>query len=212
MPICPVLIFFDEELIAERLNDWLFQYNYATAIGSMDATNTHDGDVYELFGFDWDDPIFQEYWYTPEDMPISQADLSDTHASDPKGVNKEHLQKIRIIYEDEARRTLKMTTKLNMQDADSNLSYTFGSNDQMLRYKRIKSFFSTDTFFRNNSTRGYICMQLFVSDKGFVRVYDMKSKAKFPLALRLFTKWVGVSNAFILGPSGDQTLAVVHAF
>ena len=82
----------------------------------------------------------------------------------------------------------------------------------MLRYKRISSFFFTDTFFGKKSIHGYTCMQLFVSDKGFVKVYGMKSKGQFPLALKLFTKGVGVPNTFILDPSGEQMSNEVRAF
>ena len=75
-----------------------------------------------------------------------------------------------------------------MQDVDSNLSHDIISNDQMLRYKHIKYFFFTDTLFGKKSARGYICMQLFVSDKGFFKVYGTKNKAQFPQELRLLTK------------------------
>ena len=70
----------------------------------------------------------------------------------------------------------------------------------MLRYRRIKSFFYTDTFFvtkKAASNRGYICMQLFVSDQGYVYVVAMKSVSKFPKALKMFAKEVGVPEAII---------------
>ena len=54
--------------MAERLNDRLVQYNYATDIGSTDAANTQDDYVCEFFGFNLYDPAFQEYWYTPDYM------------------------------------------------------------------------------------------------------------------------------------------------
>ena len=57
--LASVNIFFDEELMAGSLNDRLVQSKYATDIGSMDADNTQDGDVCELFGFDLDDTAFQ---------------------------------------------------------------------------------------------------------------------------------------------------------
>ena len=81
-----------------------------------------------------------------------------------------------------------MTTKFNIQDADSNLSRALSSNDQMLRYKCINSFLSTDTFFGKKSARRYIRTQLFVSDKGFVKVNGMKIKDQLPQALGFFTK------------------------
>ena len=55
-------------------------------------------------------------------------------------------------------------------------------------------------------------MQLFVSDKVFIKVYGMKSKSEFPQALKLFSKEVGVPNDFTLDPSGEQTSNVVGAF
>ena len=55
-------------------------------------------------------------------------------------------------------------------------------------------------------------MQLFVSDKVLIKVYGMKSKSEFPQALKLFSNKVGVPNAFILDPSGEQTSINVCAF
>ena len=80
-----VNICFDEELMAKILNDGIVHSKYATAICITDATNTQDGDVCEVFFFKLDDTAFQEYWYTPEDMPNPQADLYDTHTSKTKG-------------------------------------------------------------------------------------------------------------------------------
>ena len=93
-----------------------------------------------------------------------------------------------IIAEDEARRTLKVTTQFNIQDADSNLSRDISSNVRMLRYKRINSFLFTDAFFGKKRARGHICMQLFVSEKLFFKVYSMKSKAQFPQAVMFSQK------------------------
>jgi len=78
----------------------------------------------------------------------------------------------------------------------------------MLRYKRINTHFFTDTFFvtrRATSSRGHTCMQLFVSDKGFVFVVPMKSKGEFLDAFKMFTKEIGVPDALIIDPSGEQT-------
>ena len=105
------------------------------------------------------------------------ANVGATSASKPRGVTAETLSKIwRIDYETAAR-TLKVTTQLNHQGGNETLSRHFGTNDRMLRYKRIKSEFYTDTFFvtgKARSIRGYTCMQIFVSDKGFVKVYPMR--------------------------------------
>ena len=70
----------------------------------------------------------------------------------------------------------------------------------MLRYRRIKSFFFTGTFFvtkKAASSLGYTCMQIFVSDMGYVYVTAMKSVSKFSKAPKLFAKEVVVPEAII---------------
>ena len=47
------------------------------------------------------------------------------------------------------------------------------------------------------SSRGYSCMQIFVSDKDYVYVSKMKSVREPPKALKMFSKEVGVPEAFI---------------
>ena len=145
-------------------------------------------------------------------MPNPQAVLYATHASKPKRLNTDHLQKIWIISEDESRHNLEVATQLNIQDSDSNPSCSLSSNDRMLTYKRINSLFFTDTLFGKMSARGYICMQLFVSYKRFFKFYCMKNKAQLTQALKLFTKEVFVLNAFLLEPWGKHMLAIFHAF
>ena len=78
----------------------------------------------------------------------------------------------------------------------------------MLRYKRINTHFFTDTFFvtkKAKSIRGNTCMQLFVSDKGFVFVVPMKARSEFSDALKLFAKEIGVPTQLIMDPSGEQS-------
>ena len=85
----------------------------------------------------------------------------------------------------------------------------------MLRYRRIQSYFFTDTMFVTKpakSTRGNICMQLFVSDKGFIAVYPMKTKSDFLDSLHLFCKEVGVPVSLVVDPSGEQTSRLVRRF
>ena len=75
------------------------------------------------------------------------AFTSAYHAEKSKGVDNELLQKIWRIDSDTAKHTINTTTQLNRQDINSKLSRNFGTNDRMLRYRRLKSFFFTDTFF-----------------------------------------------------------------
>ena len=133
-------------------------------------------------------------------------ELKAAHAESAKGVTAEHLSKVWKISEEEASRTLEQTTQLNKQDADASLARRFGTNDRMLRYRRINSLFYTDTFFAKKvvSKRGYSMMQLFVSDKGFVKVYGMKSEREFINALKLFCKEVGAPTAIVVDPHASQ--------
>ena len=116
-----------------------------------------------------------------DDKDDSIFELSAAHADTPKGVTAEHLSKFWRISDEAAQQTLDVTTQLNKQYVNASLSRRFGTNDQMLRYKRISSLFYTDTFFSSKviSKRGFSMMQIFVSDKGFVKVYGMKSEKEF---------------------------------
>ena len=143
------------------------------------------------------------------------ADASSAHAAPPKGVSAETLTKVFRIDRDMARKTLELNTQLNRRDATSSLSRNFSTNDRMLRYKRLDSFFFTDTFYvtkRAKSKRGNLAMQLFVSDKGYVFVVPMKSESEFPLALKLFAKEVGVPEYLIADSARAQKSKEVVRF
>ena len=139
---------------------------------------------------------------------------SAAHVDTPKGVTASQLSKVWCISEEDAKRTLDVTTQLNKQDADASLARRFGTNDRMLRYRRINSLFYTDTFYSKKvvSKRGYSMMQLFVSDKGFVKVYGMKSEREFPDALKLFCKEVGAPTAIVVDPHQSQKSDKVRQF
>ena len=129
-------------------------------------------------------------------------------ASRRKGVLPDHFAKVLRIDVKVAKKTLEITTQLRKQEVDGHLTQNFLTNDRMLRYWRINTHFFTDTFFvtkKAKSTRGNTCMQLFVSDKGFVFVVPIKSKAEFPDALKLFAKGIGVPTQLIMDPSGEQS-------
>ena len=77
----------------------------------------------------------------------------------------------------------------------------------MLRYKRINTHFFMDTFFVTAKAvleRKNTCMQLFVSDTGFMYVYSMKSKSEIPMAVKPFAKEIGVPISLIINPEGTQ--------
>ena len=61
----------------------------------------------------------------------------------------------------------------------------------MLQYRRIKSYFFTDTFFvtkKAASSRGYTCMKIFVSDKGYVFIAAIKSVSGEDLQVKLMLR------------------------
>ena len=106
---------------------------------------------------------------------IPTVQVASTTAGKSRGITAEMLSKIWRIDHKMAEKTLQLTTQLNRVGADgSSLSRHFGTNDRNIRYRRIKSWFYTDTLFvtgKAKSTRGHSCMQLFVSDKGYVKVF-----------------------------------------
>ena len=181
---------FNDELLSEMVTSRASKGKLAMEAGSVRLN--------DMFSED-DDLIFES---------------SAAHVDTPKGVTAAQLSKVWCISEEDAKRTLDVTTQLNKQDADASLARRFGTNDRMLRYRRINSLFYTDTFYSKKviSKRGYSMMQLFVSDKGFVKVYGMKSEREFPDALKLFCKEVGAPTAIVVDPHQSQKSDKVRQF
>lgn len=55
-------------------------------------------------------------------------------------------------------------------------------------------------------------MQILVSDKGFEKVYRMKSLKDIPAAIKLFAKEVGAPNAVVCDPQANQKSQEVKDF
>ena len=122
----------------------------------------------------------------PDSILEMQASLSSLAADKSVGVDLATLSKLWLISEPLAQGAIDQNTQLCRHYADNTLSRQFSTNDRMLRYRRIQSVFFTDTMFATSkakSTRGNTCFQVFVSDKGFVAVYPMKSQSDFETAL-----------------------------
>jgi hypothetical protein len=132
-----------------------------------------------------------------------------------KGVNAELFAKVWCIPHDEAAQTLKVTTQSLQHDPDSSLSRNVGTNNRAVRYRKIKSFFFSDTLFvtgTGKSSQGNICAQLFVSDKGFVAIYPMTKQSDYFLALKQFAKDVGAPDVLVCDPHPAQTKREVREF
>ena len=85
----------------------------------------------------------------------------------------------------------------------------------MLRYRRINSYFFTDTLLVTKSAkslRNNLYLQVFFSDKSFVEVYCMELNSDFEDALHLFCKEIGVPISLVVDPSGEQTSKAVRKF
>ena len=168
--VSPVL---DPVMLASSLDERGAIRRFATSIGS---TNAHHEKY--LFDIMLDD--------VNEVSAIGELDFefftaSATHAEASKGISAEQLSKVWRIDLDSATRTLDITTQRCKRSDDPTLSRNYSTNDRMLRYKRIHQHFFMDTFFATKkagkSSRNYTCMQLFVTDKGFVFVVPIKSKS-----------------------------------
>ena len=106
------------------------------------------------------------------------GNISTTTASCCSGVTPDHLLKLLRIDIEAAKKTLECTTQLRKQEVEGPLTRNFSTNNRMLQYKCINTHFFIDTFSitkKGKSTCGNTCMQLFVSDKGFVFVVPMKA-------------------------------------
>jgi hypothetical protein len=81
------------------------------------------------------------------------ATIQAVSAGRLKGVSAEHLSKVWCITHDDAACTLGVTTQSLCQNPDSSLSRNVGTNDQAVRYRKIKSFFFVDIVFVKSAAK-----------------------------------------------------------
>eukprot|EP00957_Ditylum_brightwellii_P115037 8774555-Ditylum_brightwellii.AAC.1 len=74
----------------------------------------------------------------------------------------------------------------------------------------MDSFFATKK--ARKSTRANTFCKLVVTDKGFVHVVPLKSKAEVLLEVKLFAKEVGALDALICDAAGEQISHPMRAF
>ena len=190
---------FEPEVLVATMDDSVQRSKVAMAMGSM-TVNNMGCELFEAVEAAVADAI---------------ATISAVTAGNTTGVSAAHLSKIFRISHDEAERTLDATSQLNCQDANSSLARNFGTNDRMLRYRRIDSIFFTDTLYvtaKAKSTRQNIGAQLYVSDKGYVAVYPVRETKQFLDTLRLFAKEVGAPKILVLDPHPTQKKKEVQNF
>ena len=124
----------DEKLLDCALSDRLELSKIAMAIGSLTA-NCGSCELFE-------DNMEQSVTRT-------RAAIGSTTAGHPKGVTPELLSKIWTIPFKMAEETLRVTSQLNIHCKNTSLARNLGTHDRMSRYRRIKSQFFIDTFFRH---------------------------------------------------------------
>jgi hypothetical protein len=135
------------------------------------------------------------------EIDLDEIMISAAHAGQTTGLTAANLAKTWRINLESAERTIDITSQHSERKDNPTLSRNYGTNNRMLRYKRVHEYFFMDTFFATKkvgkSSRGHNCCQLFVTDKGFVYVVPMKSKSEVLQALKQFAKEIGAPDAII---------------
>ena len=153
---------------------------------------------------------------TKGELDLDDFLVSAAHARRTQGMDAAHLSKVWKISLEQAERTLDITTQTSVRTNDPKLSRNYGTNDKMLRYKRINEYFFMDTFFATKkagkSSRQNTCCQLFVTDKGFVYVVTMTSKSEVLQAVKEFAKEIGAPEAIICDAAREQKSKSLRKF
>ena len=124
----------DGKLLDAALSDRMEISKFAMAIGS---TTANKGGC-ELFLADLDELLadIAEVW----------TETGFTTAGGPKRVTTDMLSNIWTISHEMAVKTIKLTIQLNQEGENTSLARHLGTNDRMLRYRRIKPHFSLTPF------------------------------------------------------------------
>jgi hypothetical protein len=125
-----------------------------------------------------------------------------------QGVKPEHPLKIWRIDIETAKIALDTTAQTSVRTDDPKIAKNYGTNDRMLRYKRINDYFFMDTSFATKmagkSSRGYSCCQLFVTNKCCVYGVPMRSKKEVLQAVKQFAKEIDAPDAIIADAAREQ--------
>jgi hypothetical protein len=164
-----------------------------------------DGDDSSIGDGDALDDLFDEA--KRGNIDLDEVMLSATHVQKTRGVDANHLSKIWRIDLKTAERTLEITSQSSKRVDNPTLLRNYGTNDTMLRYRRISKYFFMDTFFATKkagkSTRNNTCCQL---------VVPLKTKANVLDAVKQFAKEIGAPDALIFDMSGEQTSQPMRKF
>ena len=204
-----------------NINPILVQSSLSALLAERRTVGAFCASIGSTMGWE-NDILFPEYQcQASDDSDIDDIELDalmvcSTQAVSTVGVSPEHLSKVWRIDLNTAKRTIDVTTQLYVRTEGATTSRNYSTNDRMLRYKRIHQHFFTDTFFATSkarkSSRGNTCMQLFVTDKGYVYVVPMQSRSEVAKAIKLFMKDIGAPDALICDAAREQISQEVRSF
>ena len=123
--------------------------------------------------------------FKSEELEHIENKVSSSQASRSRGISKEFLSKLQLVYENLAEKEIERNAQLRLQSKDNPSCRNHTTNDRMLRCKRLQSVFFIEIIFltKHKYAKGKKCCQVFASDKDCVTVYLMKSQDKFETAL-----------------------------
>ncbi|CAJ1938202.1 unnamed protein product [Cylindrotheca closterium] len=147
---------FCERTLSHRLSTCREVLSMMTSLGS---THAHEDDTDFLFK-DMDGELDFQEMLSGDDLFTKIAAMADrkqvdldevmasvTYAKPSKGVQAAHLAKIWKLDLPTAERTLQATTQKRRHTDNPKMARNYGTNDRMLRYKRINQYFFMDKFF-----------------------------------------------------------------
>jgi hypothetical protein len=231
--LAAVLPLLDDVALYTQLSERLELGNYITSIGSTNATGKEyivDDDDTQATDLSTDisdddesdeendDQLLDEIYEGSirGEIDLDKYLVSATHAKRHGGVDASHLSKVWKIDVEAAKRTLGVTTQESQRTDNPKLSRNYGTNDRMLRYKRMHEYFFMDTLFATKkagkSSRGHSCCQLFVTNKGFIYAVPMKSKLEVLQAVKEFPKEIGAPDAIICDAASEQKSKALRKF
>lgn len=147
---------------AESINLRAEVSKMAGNIGSVNFEFSDSKNLFDLNGptiGTWDDLENFVKETLPEAVEDIESKVAAMSADRSNGVSSELLSNLWLVSEDLAEGAIDQTTQLCRHREHNHLSRNYSTNDRMLRYKRLKSCFFSDTMFalQHKSVRQYKC-------------------------------------------------------
>jgi len=82
-----------------------------------------------------------------ESVSLKDPEVSSTYAKPREGLDAQHLSKVGVLTSQRQEEPWRSPPSTRFKTDDQKLARNYGTNDRMLRYKRIHRYFFMDTFF-----------------------------------------------------------------